>query len=445
MKAKWKKYTLAAAKIILLIAFLNVYAYSVRHVVTGGKKFGPLTKPFKTFIEFPMLVKQTFTEVEDYKKSRYLIPADSTFSKTNTLAYDLFVLNAHSQPDKYIYRLRNLKNDSILHTWTFSKKQFKGQDHVFASSAPNHPILMDDGSLIGMIYETKNLFRINKNSEVMWHNTSGVFHHSLNLSHDGFLWTSTIEKVFTRHTPTGKLIPMEDNMLVKVNTETGEIVYKKSLARILIRHGYRNLLYGSGNEEYTTGQDPFHLNDVQPVYSESKYYNKGDLFLSLRHRSMIIQYRPEADTIVRIITGQFFEQHDVDIHSPTAISLFSNNRPHTALISKKNAEGYAAEKVIDSISGSDIVLYDFSDSTFRKPYHNMLKRNGMYSERQGNHRFLSNGDLFVEATESGKVLILNDSTIKYENYLNQVNDEGLVEYPHWVRVYEKKELKNTKL
>ena len=74
-----------------------------------------------------------------------------------------------------------------------------------------------------------------------------------------------------------------------------------------------------------TGTDPIHLNDIEPALYDSKYWKKGDLFLSSRHQSAIIHYRPEINKVINYLTGPFSQQHDVDIISDEEISIFDNN------------------------------------------------------------------------------------------------------------------------
>ena len=55
------------------------------------------------------------------------------------------------------------------------------------------------------------------------------------------------------------------------------------------------------------------------------FWEKGDLFLSLRNLSAIVHYRPSNNKIINYITGPFIKQHDVDIISDEEIMIFNNN------------------------------------------------------------------------------------------------------------------------
>ena len=54
--------------------------------------------------------------------------------------------------------------------------------------------------------------------------------------------------------------------------------YEKSVSQIFIDNGLEYLLFAHGNDyEY----DPIHINDIQPVNFDGKYWKKGDLFYQL--------------------------------------------------------------------------------------------------------------------------------------------------------------------
>ena len=80
---------------------------------------------------------------------------------------------------------------------------------------------------------------------------------------------------------------------------------------IIIENGLEYLLFSVGDGGFD--KDPIHLNDIQPVNFDGGFWKKGDVFLSLRHQSMILLYRPSTNEIIWKGTGPFFLQHDVDI------------------------------------------------------------------------------------------------------------------------------------
>ena len=49
---------------------------------------------------------------------------------------------------------------------------------------------------------------------------------------------------------------------------------QKSVSQILIENGYKHLLFG--HQEFKS--DPIHLNDIQPVLKDTKYFKKEICF-----------------------------------------------------------------------------------------------------------------------------------------------------------------------
>merc|ERR1712093_251491 len=114
-----------------------------------------------------------------------------------------------------------------------------------------------------------------------------------------------------------------DDSITKINTN-GKILYNKSVTEILIENNIvpENFALKSYLSKV---DDPIHLNDIEPALSDTEYWKKGDVFLSPRHQSAIIHYRPSTNKVINYITGPFAEQHDVDIISNSEISIFDNN------------------------------------------------------------------------------------------------------------------------
>ena len=87
------------------------------------------------------------------------------------------------------------------------------------------------------------------------------------------------------------------------------------------------LLFSSGKTVFI--QDPLHLNDIQPVMTDGPYWKRGDVFFSIRYKSMIILYRPSTNKIIWKGVGHSAGQHDVDILDDHRISIFNNNEKHS--------------------------------------------------------------------------------------------------------------------
>ena len=106
----------------------------------------------------------------------------------------------------------------------------------------------------------------------------------------------------------GKKTDYRDDLILSVDSKTGETLYSKSITDIFIENDLDELM-----NKATHITDPFHLNDVQPVaIDSSSYFNKGDLFLSFRHLSAVVHYRPSTEKVINVIDGPFTFQHDIE-------------------------------------------------------------------------------------------------------------------------------------
>lgn len=427
-----KKSLLTISKLVLFGAFLNVFAFSVRHVVLGGTQLGVLTKPLLTFVEFPLLVRRAADELQQLPP--YHLVADSAFEAINRLDRDLYGLNAHAGKDEFVFELTNLRTDSVLHSWQFADDDFTGEPEAFPVALPQNPILLADWSIVGLMGGTQNLFRLDKDSHILWKNESRKFHHSLTLSHDSCVWACVWQDALTYNKHSDNWTPFVDDVLTKIDLRTGAVRWERSLADILISNGYLGLVHGHANEEGRYLEDYFHLNDIQPILVDGPYWQRGDLLLSLRNRSMVILYRPRTNQVLRIITGPFLAQHDVDVVSDHAITIFNNNRTSTAAVAGHAIDSTLMPKAV--LNSSNIVQYDLVDSSFSYPFLAVFEREQIYTYRQGTHSFLGQGELFVESTEAGIIYILRGDEVILKQYPNPITPNGITEYPHWMTIYE---------
>jgi hypothetical protein len=419
---------------ILILAFLCVFAFLVRHVSTGGTKLGVFTNALIKFSELPILVEDVFRESAT---SSRLVKADLNFQSFNHLDYDIYAINAQYDSSKWIISLSNLKNDSVKHRWYLHEEHFfRNTDRIFSHAAPPQPIILEDKSLIIQNSSTFNLYRIDRQSNIMWHNTDHLFHHSTNLDKDGNIWVCTSKIIKLSKYKDDKYL---DDYITKIDVENGNTLYNKSVREIMLSNGLEYLVYGIGNQISVASHllDPFHLNDIEPVLEDGPYWKSGDLFLSFRHRSMIILYRPSTNRILRVISGPFFNQHDVDILSDSTISLFNNNVSYGSITNATNNSISELRPLPNPEFNktSNVLKYNFSDSTYTTIYLDQFISNEILTQTDGLHHILSNGDMFVESQNKGKVYIFNEKEVLLKEYFNPITD-GYVEPPNWVRIYE---------
>ena len=296
--------------ILLSMLFSIGFGVLVRQELVGSVKAGWVSKTALTLAEIPMNLKGlslTDLKVEDR------FPSLDGFDGTSNSEESYLLLSRHDGDLKEgVVELVDLRNFEILHTWNpdidafnnlvdqvdefkYLERDLNNKRHMLY-----HPVISKKGDLI--FHADKAPLRIiDQCSNLVTQNNHDNFHHSIETDNAGNIWTSThmypqslpIEKV-------GRNIVQEggyfDDAIVKLSPN-GEILYEKSISKLLIENGMETRLSMVGtNHEFQL--DPIHINDVQPVNVDGTYWKKGDVFISLGHQSMIILYRPSSNEIV---------------------------------------------------------------------------------------------------------------------------------------------------
>ena len=332
--------------------------------------------------------------------------------------------------------LVNLTNFEVLHTWNpdidaFNNlveqvDEFKNldRDNNNSRTIPNHPKLTQDG---GLLFQYSGpLLKIDACSRLISQNAHDRFHHSIETDIDGNIWVpsylypqSISNKIIGKNLneSVDKERRYYDDAIVKLSSD-GEIIFEKSVAQIFIENGLEYLLFSVGNNFFNS--DPIHLNDIQPVNFDGKFWKKGDVFLSLRHQSMVLLYRPLTNEIIWKGTGPFFHQHDVDILDNQRISIFNNN-------SKNFADGNFVD------GHNEVIIYDFEKNEYSSYLKLSLSNNEVRTVTNGTSQILPNGDLFVEETVYGRTLYINaDGTLRW-THVNR-SENGKVYRVGWSRI-----------
>jgi len=429
-----KKILKTLSLIILITALLSLFAAAVKDSITGGKTLGSFAQPFIYIAAFPSLVYEVLKSDE----IRHIPPTyqqiDTTFKETNKINYSLYALNSFfiQEKDRWEIRLFDLKNDSVIHIWFITSDQISLVDRRFANTVPQNCILLANRSIIVPLVKTNYLLRLDKESNVTWQNNDFRYHHSANLSADSNIWICTSSAPGGFRINNKRIRTYTDNYITKIDSETGKTLFTKSLSEILVENGFPNFVYGCSNKNGANGNDPLHLNDIEPALSDGEYWIKDDLFISLRHKSLIIHYRPGINKIIHLIYGPFLNQHDVNIISDHEISILNNN---LSLIGEHNPDTVEHVSNVHSLLCSEINIYNFRDSSFSSYAKDQFVSEDIFTATQGLHKVLHNGDVFVESQNSGKVYILNQKEVVLRKYFH-TSIENMIERPHWIRIYE---------
>lgn len=434
--------------LLLVLIGLSFYGFAVHHITIGGQRLGFLTKPVKNFALLPKEAYHTFfgppKEPLYYKKTN-----ENTKNALNLLKVNLYGLGGFLDLEKEQWQIKlfNFKDDKVLHEWQIPISNISNQQQQKKEKArPLLPILLPDYQIITQFSECNELMRLNKKSEIVWRNTERNFHHGMNLDAEGNIWVCGTEKRGVRPINHNNDKFFRDETIVNIDIETGKILFEKSLSQIFIENGQIGFVYGATNNVggVLNTTDPIHLNDVQPALADTEYWNKGDLFISMRHRSAILLYRPSENKIIKIISGPFLYQHDVDIISDKEIALFNNNytdigNDYTKAGKPLPTNEKEIAKKIDSIGFSEILIYNFEEDTYRPILTKQFQKENLFTKTQGCYTFLESGKIFIESQNDGVLYLMTEEEILLKKWF-PAPIEGYIELPNWIRIYESIEL-----
>ncbi len=328
---------------------------------------------------------------------------------------------------KPIIELRKLSDLSLLHSYEIDFEEIitkielenKGElKQFFIDNNKNkfrfyHPLILNDGGVVTHLGDGP-IIKLDYCGNLEWINSDNRFHHSI-MNYDQKLVVPSLLYPYSKFT--SKFINefgFYEDAISFLNYQ-GEIISEKSLIEIY----FENDLLKTNN--YFNTRDYFHLNDIEPAKSTSKYWKKGDLFLSNNHTNEIVQYRPTTNKIIKIIEGPFSLQHDVDIISNKEISIFNNN----AFPNKNNY--------------SNIIIYNFETNSFSKKFDKSLVENNFKTFNEGLSEILGDGSLIVEETNFGRILFFNHDGDKIWEYVNKDSKDKIFTFS-WIRVIEQPEI-----
>ena len=252
-----------------------------------------------------------------------------------------------------------------------------------------HPLLLTDGGLV--VHDSSPLARYDACGKLVWA-LDGIFHHSTEQAADGSLWVP-----YRYPVPREPRVPATfwDDSLAHIGLD-GKLIHIERVADILERNGLSRMWRARPYAD-----DPFHLNDIQPVLEDGRFWRRGDLFLSLRNLSTVALYRPSTGKILWHADGPWRFQHDVTILDDHRISVFDNN----SLI------GYP-DGAVNGVNR--LIVHDFASGADSAPWAAGFERNHIATRAQGRATPLPDGDAVVEETEQGRLLrIAPDGAVRW--------------------------------
>ncbi len=430
--------------VILLGLIASIFfGFLVRQETIGGTK-NIFTKAALAVAEIPL------TTIKIFRSFSGLIPLDDRFpnldgfdGETNEFQAYLLLTKYDGSLKEGVVELIDLTNFEILHTWNPDIDFFNSETMSFGDpnefkylqrdsnnkrSRLKHPQLTNDGGLL-FINQYSPLYKIDSCSNLMFQNAENLYHHSIEVDEKNNIWAPSylfpselnIRKFGEKIYSDGGYY---DDAIVKLSPQ-GKILFSKSISEIFLENNMEYLLFSVGDPGFD--RDPIHLNDIQPVDFSSRFWQKGDVFISLRHQSMILLYRPATNKIIWTGVGPFYHQHDIDILDDHRISIFNNN-----------SKDFWDKDTVDV--SNEVLIYDFAENKYSSYFKESLLNNNIKTLTQGRSQILPNGDLFIEETDYGRSLFFNsDGSLRW-THLNR-SDDGKVYTVGWSRImYSSKDL-----
>lgn len=276
----------------------------------------------------------------------------------------------------------------------------------------NAPIMAEDSSLLFNCLSLGHLYKLDKSSQLVWKSDDTV-HHSVELDKDGSIWACSVN---WGH-PVAKANEYREDAVLCLDT-SGKRSRFYSLSDIFAENDlFEKLVAATPSFQQDYGQDPYHLNDVVPARSDGSFWQKGDLFLSMRHKSLVLQYRPRDGTVVWYKQGPWLAQHDINIVGDSSISVFNNN---AMLLPDRMSD-----------AGSSITYFDFRDQATSS-----LGQGLFATQWQGRQTLIENGSILVEETNKGVYHLLNSTgDLICRFYIPYYANPSNAMNPNWGRVY----------
>jgi len=415
MKKKIMKIFIKSYITFILIMFTS---WSVWHIMDNGKW---IPQPLSTFIinfaSVPSHVYHTLVptsvpyNIFDPRKITDSTSQDgiTVFTNKPNLASTDLLISTFNKDSQIEFKIIRMPEGKLMRKWDIPTDiESSTLKNLFSNIRMLHPIMTRDSSIIIKNTELKCMISLSKNKKINWIDTSNVFHHSVEQENDSTIWIPSIATKPNQY----KIDGFRHDAISAVDPRNGKIKFIKSVADILIENGYQSLL------DINYENDAIHLNDIQPALYSSKYWNKGDLLISIRHRNTVALYRPSTNKILWLKTGPWLAQHDCDFVDGKTIMIFGND-----ILRGKN------DTLING--HNDIYFYDFEKNEISKPYTKVMKKIGIKTKSEGRCDLLANGDLFIDETNNGKLYIINKDGLKImytERY-----DKNYIKMFNWVR------------
>lgn len=407
------------------------FGAGVRHQLKGGNSLGAFGEALVLVASAPSILKEIISAGSINpkivnkqhllaKKQRFEGEGGWYFSYTAwTKPHVGYLLLSRYDGDigRSVVELVDLNTQKVLHHWAidvdpiWSQMQFETKqtnfeiDKTTTRFRARHALLLSDGSLV--VQGDTPLMRVDVCSQLEWIETTDVYHHSIELDHDGNIWAPTHIEPISVQIGSDKF---RDDALTKVSPD-GRVLFQKSVIQLLDENGLGYFPYALSDKE----DDPIHLNDIQPVFEDGYLWKRGDVFISIRTLGMVVLYRPHTNQVIWHKFGPWQSQHDVVILDDHRISIFNNYRGRR-----------------QQTSLNEELVYDFKTDTVSSPFKDAFGKLDIRTRTEGRGQILNDDSIFVEETLFGRLIHFNDTGEVIWQYINRAQN-GKIYYLNWSR------------
>jgi hypothetical protein len=424
--------------VVFYLFFLTslISAWSVFHLYNGdGKRFGVGLRNFiRFFVHVPGEVNRFIINL---KNGDLFMPPEGLFVNNDTLKdgftiYDslykvpeglnLLVSTFNFSDKSPVIKLIDLNTLGVKYKWVVDKSSNPNSEGGFFSDdfLLEHPLLVKNKSIIA--HNNQFLFRIDSSGKLVWRKDLDV-HHSIEGETNNEIWVCGNKASNKSYLFLDK-DQVPPSVINKVDINNGKILFQKSIFDILIENGYDYIITFGIFEK-----GMFHINDIQPALYSTEFWEKGDLLISLRNRNTVFLYRPSTNKIIWLKTGPWSNQHDCDFIGNNQILVFGNDVLRRGTYTLLNGHNNA-------------YIYDFRTDKITTPFLNFFKSSIISTKTEGRCDILPDGNLIVEETENGRILLGDTNSVKLIYVERQ--DRKKIQSFNWLRVIKDDEISDLK-
>jgi arylsulfotransferase ASST len=259
-------------------------------------------------------------------------------------------------------------------------------------------VLLPDGSVV-FSFNNSGLVKLDWCGRLVWKHAYPT-HHSVFVSEDGTIWVATVKALHTSSVPDELRplhAPLVEDAIAQLDAE-GREMRVISIPRLLLRNHLESLLLANGATTTTNlTADYTHLNRVVVLQSVDvarfPMFAVGDVLISLRNLNLVVVIDPATELVKWAQLGPWLRQHDAKFAPDGRISVFDNHSDNTG------------GRVF---GGSRIVKIDPKTRTEATIYGG-VSASDFYSETEGEHVYLANGNLLISESTGGRIFEIDPS------------------------------------